>query len=93
MSDNVEKATDATADFQKGVRAVFDYFKMRAANNYHSNSKIQAILDKENSVALSWINDALAEVGPEDYTTWKSLLDMYNDGYAAGKRSNKPDLK
>jgi hypothetical protein len=75
-------------DFRAGVRAMFDYFHYRAANNYHPRCQEQC--DKENAICLRWVNDALAEVSPEDLDEWKSIDEAYQHGFNAGKNSAKP---
>ena len=79
-------ASNDTA-FGKGVRAVFDYFHYRAANNYHANPKIQLEINKENSVVLRWVNDALEEISEKDYKEWISIKRAYDDGFAAGQKA------
>lgn len=72
-------------DFRAGAKAMFDYFHYRAANNYHSRPLVQEICNKENALVLSWANDALDEVSPEDFATWKSIDEAYRAGFNAGK--------
>ena len=74
-----------TDDFRAGAKAMFDYFHYRAANNWHP--RMQEHCDKENALVLSWANDALAEVSPDDADEWKSIDQAYNDGYNAGRNS------
>ncbi len=72
-------------DFKAGARAMFDALLMRAANNWHSRPEVQDMCAKENKLIQEWAEDALDSVSPDDLATWKSLDQMYQSGYQAGK--------
>lgn len=65
-------------DFRLGAKAMFDYLLYRAANNYHGNPKINEWCKTENIIIEKWAEDALADVSPEDCTTWRTLRE-YGD--------------
>ena len=61
-------------EFQRGVRAVFDYFAIRAANNYHGNPKTNELCNKENELVMNWAEDALRETDEESFCEWDSIV-------------------
>ncbi len=77
---------DPKEEFRRGVRAMFDYLLYRAANNYHANHEIQKQCDYDNALIKSWVEDALLEIYPEDYSEWRSIIDAYHMGVEVGKR-------
>lgn len=86
-----EHSEEFKKGFSAGAKAIFDAIHFRAANNYHGRPAMQALCDKENSLVISWINDALEEVSPEDMATWRSIDDAFKTGYETGKRDGKRD--
>lgn len=80
----VEAQVKAEA-FKAGARAMFDAAQMRAANHYHGRPEINKICDAENAYLLETMEDALDEVSPEDMSTWRSLTDMYQQGFTVSK--------
>ena len=73
-------------DFRRGAVAMFDVLLYRAANNYHGNSEMQKQCDYENAIIKEWAVDALKDVSPNDYATWRDIGDAYRDGVEEGKR-------
>ena len=61
-------------EFQRGVRAMFDYFAYRSANNYHGNPKMNELCNKENELVMSWAQDALRETDEDSFNEWNSIL-------------------
>ena len=81
--------TEHDAVFRAGARAMFDSLACRAANNYSGNPEANAQLQEESALVMSWAEDALLEVDPDDYEEWKSLDQMYQDGKEAGIRESR----
>lgn len=75
-------------DFNRGVRAMFDYLKIRIANNYSGNKAINEQLEQINNVVGEWLSDALREVSPSDYQEWLSLQQAYAAGAEKYKRGH-----
>lgn len=67
--------------FKKGTRAMFDYFQIRAANNFHGNPEVNLICDQENEIVLSWANDALEEVDINSFNTWKEINNLMQENH------------
>ena len=61
-------------EFQRGVRAMFDYFAYRSANNYHGNPKMNELCNKENDLVMSWAQDALVETDEDSFNEWNSII-------------------
>ena len=78
MSETNDVDCLVMSDFDKGARAMFDYFACRAANNYHGNSETDKICQKENELIMDLAEDALEDVSPESCATWKTITDLQN---------------
>lgn len=57
-------------EFRKGARAMYDYLADRAANNWHGNPNTDEQCQQENKLVMSWAEDALSAVSPEDHNEW-----------------------
>lgn len=66
-------------DFRKGVRAVFDYLHMWAANNYHGNPKMNKLCDVENELVLRLAEDALEEISEADCVEWVEIKQLLEE--------------
>jgi hypothetical protein len=87
MTDAVqppEETKPPLTEFQRGARAMFDYFHIRAANNWHGNPKVQEQCAKENTLLLSWVEDALESVDPAIHAEWKTLQEATKSAYHQG---------
>lgn len=67
--------TEQLTDFQKGVRAMFDYLTERAANHWHSHQDLNAVCEKENALVLDWAEDGLHQLDESSFCAWKSIVD------------------
>ena len=67
--------TEQLTEFQKGVRAMFDYLTERAANHWHSHQDLTAVCEKENALVLDWAEDGLHQLDESSFRTWKSIVD------------------
>ena len=61
-------------EFQRGVRAMFDYFAFRAANNYHGNPRMNELCNEENKLIMDWARDALYETDEDSFCEWDSIV-------------------
>lgn len=64
------------SEFKRGVRAMFDYLSIRAANHWHGDKVIDAQCQKENDVVLEWAEDGLDELDDGAVAEWAALKDI-----------------
>lgn len=76
INEALDDLPDDITDFQKGVRAFYDYLARRAANHFHGNPLVNKICDQENELIMSWANDGLKEVDIESYNEWKKICEL-----------------
>lgn len=85
---NIEPATNEDS-FNRGAKAMFDYFQYRVANRYHGDPEVNKAIQEENKVLLEFIQDALESVDPAQYIDWVSLDEMYERGRQQGLAEGK----
>ena len=85
---NTDRGIDEES-FNRGAKAMFDYFQYRIANRYHGDTEVNKAIQEENKVLLEFIQDALESVNPEQYTVWVSLDEMYDRGRQQGLAEGK----
>ena len=77
------------SDFEKGAKAMFDYFAVWAANHYHGDPALEKLYQKENELILEVAEDALEDVSLKSCMDWKKISLLQKEIYYLRLYGNK----